>query len=71
MKKLAMLLTLTMACCAGNPAYAATEHADGSLTLTKEEAEQTLRNFNMLIAAVNHLKEQIRILEEMKQCKGV
>ncbi len=67
-KTLAAFLLFAASC---SPAYAATEHADGSLTLTKEEAEQTLRNFNMLIAAVNHLKEQIRILEEMKQCKGV
>lgn len=50
---------------------AATEHPDGSLTLTPEEYKQTLANFNMLINAVNHLKEQLRIVEEMKQCKGV
>ena len=69
--KLAMFLFLAVSCCAGQPAYAATEHEDGSITLTKEEKDATLRNFNFLINSVNALQAKIKALEAEQQCKGV
>lgn len=69
--KLAMFLFLAVSCCAGQPAHAATEHEDGSITLTKAEAAQTLKNFTFLINSVNALTAKIKALEESQQCKGV
>lgn len=65
-----VIAVLLLASCA-QPVPAAVEHQDGSVTLSKQEVETTIRNFNGLIELVNVLKEKLRVLEESKMCKGV